>query len=247
MKLTIIKRAGLALSAIIGALSLAIIPASALDAAKTSDKTGASAGDQAKLKVVITRGNSEITRRLKSLNELSGKISSEAKLSANDQASLSAEVSSEISNLTALKTKLDADTTDADAKADAQSIINDYRVYALIVPKINLVKTADDQLVAEAKLSDLATKLQTRISAAQTAGKNVTALQSGLTTMNSQISAAQAISTKIESDVIGLLPSDYNGNPSVLKGDRDQLKTAQSDIKDAVTSASTIVSSLKTL
>ncbi len=248
MKLTTIKQAGLGLSAIIGTLALAIVPAGATAVAKTTaSATGTTAADQAKLQLIINRGNSEIARRLSTLNTLSSKISSAAKLSSDDQAALSSEVSSEITNLTALKTKLDADTTVADAKTDAQSIINDYRVYALVVPKVNLVKTADDQQAAEAKLTALATKLQTRITAAKTAGKNVTSLQNGLTTMNSQISSAQAISTKIESDVIGLQPSDYNSDHSVLSGDRDQLKTAQSDVQDAVTSASTIVSGLKNL
>jgi len=248
MKLTTIKQAGLGLSALIGTLALAIVPAGAIAVAKTTaSSTGTTAVDQAKLQLIINRGNSEITRRLSSLNALSGKISSAAKLSSDDQASLSSEVSGEVSDLTALKTKLDADTTVADAKTDAQSIINGYRVYALVMPKVNLVKTADDQQVAETKLSALETKLQTRVTAAKAAGKNVTSLQNGLTTMTSQIGSAQAISSKIESDVIGLQPSDYNSNHSVLSGDRNQLKTAQSDIQDAVGSATTIISGLKSL
>jgi hypothetical protein len=246
MKRTTLQRGGLALSAIIGGLSMAIVPASAL-AKTTTANSGAANADQAKLQVVISRGNNEITRRLNTLKTLGTKVNSATKLTASDKASLSSEVSDEVSGLTSLKAKLDAETTSSAARADAQSIINDYRVYALIVPKVNLVKTADDQQVAEGKLSDLAAKLQTRITAAKTAGKNVTSLQSSLSTMNGKISAAQAISSKIESDVAGLQPSDYNSNHSVLKGDRDQLKTAQADIQAASSSASSIVSSLKNL
>jgi len=247
MKRTKLQRTGLVLSAIIGSLGLAVMPASALEAAKTGDAGKTSTGDQAKIQLIINRGNSEITRRLSSLNELSGKIGSESKLTDSDKASLSSEVNDEISGLTALKTKLDADTTVSDAKTDAQSIINDYRVYALIAPKANLIKTADDQQVAEGKLTDLAAKLQTRVTAAKAAGKNVTALQNGLTTMTNQISAAQTISANIESSVINLQPSDYNSNHEVLGGDRTQLKTAQTDIQNAVKAASTIISGLKTL
>jgi hypothetical protein len=247
MKRTTTQRLSLILGTLIGSLSLAIVPASALATTASANANSTSAANQARIKLIINRGNSEISRRLATLNTLSGKISAATKLSSSDQASLSSEVSDEVSGLTGLKTTLDADTTVSAAQSDAQSIINDYRVYALIVPKVNLIKTADDQQVAEGKLSALATKLQTRITAGQSSGKNVTSLQNGLTTMNGQISAAQTISSNMESGLISLQPSDYNSDHSLLSGDRDKLKTAQTDIQDASTAASTIVSGLKTL
>lgn len=248
MNRTTIPRAGFALCAIISALSLSVIPVSALAQTKAaSSSSGTTSADQAKVTLVINRGNSEIGRRLSTLNTLSGKVSSATKLSSADQASLSSEISTEVNGLDSLKTKLDADTTLSDARTDAQTIISGYRVYALIVPKVNLVKTADDQQVAEGKLSALATKLQARITTAQTAGKNVTSLQSDLTSLNSKVSAAQAISSNIESTVVNLQPSDYNSNHSVLSGDRNQLKTAQSDIQGALSTATTIITNLKNL
>jgi hypothetical protein len=244
MKRITVNQASLTASLLLGMFSLATVSASAL--AKTT-AAATSTADQAKVQVIINRGNQEINRRLTTLNKLSSKISSATKLTTGDKATLSSEVTTEISGLTSLKTKLDADTTTTTARADAQSIINDYRVYALIVPKIDLVKAADDQQVAEGKLLALATKLQTRITAAQTAGKPVTSLQSSLTTMNSKISAAQTTSNTIENNVIGLQPSDYNTNHSVLSSDRTQLKTAQSDIQSAVQTSAAIISDLKNL
>jgi hypothetical protein len=246
MKRTIFQRAALVLGTLIGALSLAMMPAGAA-AKATASGTKAASANQAKLQLIINRGNSEITRRLNTLNKLSAKINGAAKLTASDKASLNDEVNSETSSLTSLKAKLDADTTVSDARADAQSIVSDYRVYALVVPKVNLVRTADDQQVAEGKLSNLAAKLQTRISAAQTAGKKVTSLQSDLSAMNAKVSAAQAISSSVESAVINLQPSDYNSDHNVLSGYRNQLRTAQSDIQAALSSASTIINGLKTL
>jgi hypothetical protein len=245
MKHPLITRIAIGLSTLIGTLSLAVVPATALTQAKTAG--AGQSGDQAKVQRIINRGNSEISRRLATLNSLAGKINTAPKLSATDKATLSDEVTSETTGLNSLKTKLDADTTVADAKSDAQSIINDYRVYALVMPKANLVRTADDQQVAEDRLSALAAKLQPRISAAQTAGKNVTSLQSDLTAMNAKIAAAQAISPVVEAAVINLQPSDYNTNHSVLNGDRNQLKTAQNDLQAATQASATIVNGLKNL
>jgi hypothetical protein len=247
MKPTTMQRVGLILATAVSAAGLAILPASAAATAKGAASTTTTAANQARLELIINRGNNEITRRLSSLQTLSSKISSATELTASDQASLSSEVSNEISGLTTLKSSLDADTTVANAITDAQSIISDYRVYALIVPKVNLVKTADDQQVAEGKLSALVPKLQSRISTAQSDGKDVTSLQSGLTDMTNKISAAQGISSQIESAVIGLQPSDYNSDHTILSGDRDQLKTAQNDIQGAVSDATTIVNGLKNL
>ena len=201
--------------------------------------------DTAKLKLIQSRGNNEISRRLTTLQGLSSKISSATKLSSGDQSSLSAEVNDEITGLTALKTKLSADTTVADAKADTQSIITDYRVYVLIVPKVNLVKVADDQQAAETKLSDLIPKLQSRVDNAKAAGKNVGTMQDALNDLTKQINAAQAVSSSVESSVIGLQPSDYNTDHKVLSGYRDQLKTAQTDIRAAVSDANSVVNKLK--
>lgn len=232
------------IGAVLATISLTAGPAGALAARTAAAGAGS---DQAKLQLIINRGNNEISRRLGTLNKLSAKITGMTKLTDADKTTLTGEITDEINGLTALKTKLDGDTTVADARADAQSIINDYRVYALVMPKVFLVKTADDQQVAEARLTALAVKLQARIDAAKSAGKSVTALTNALANMNSQINAAQAISSSIESSVVNLQPSDYNSNHRVLSGDRDQLKTAQSDIKQAVSSATSIVAGLKNL
>lgn len=249
---TAISKLILAGGMIATAAGLAVTPASAIatrpGVTAASGQAGTSStADQAKLKAIISKGDKEINRRLTTLNTLSNKINSATKLSASNKATLSAEVSDEISSLTSLKAKLDANTDLATAKADAQSIFSSYRVYALIVPKVQLVKTADDQQVAEGKLTDLASKLQTRITTAQNGGKDTASLQSKLNDMTSKINAAQTISNGVESSVINLQPGDYNSNHNILSGNRDKLKTAQSDIQAATNDAKAIVSGLKNL
>jgi len=221
-------------------IGLAGLPASAIDTHKTNGSN-----DTAQLQRVIDRGNNEISRRLSTLQSLSSKISASTKLTDSDKASLSSEVSGEIDGLTALKTKLDADTTVADARTDAQAVITEYRVYALVAPKVDFIRVADDQQVAINKLTALIAKFQSRINAAKSAGKNVTALQSALTNMTTQVNNAQPISSGVETSLINLLPSDYNSDHTILGGYRDKLKTAQTDIKAAVSDATSIVQGLK--
>jgi hypothetical protein len=215
-------------------------------ASSTTTKSSA-AKKQQDLQTIITKGNAEIARRLTTLSTLNGKINAATKLSASDKTTLSNEVSSTISGLTSLKSQLDADTTVTAAHNDVESIFTEYRVYAVVAPKVTIVKVADDQQVVQGKLTTLAQKLQTRITTEQNSGKNVATLQSDLSDMTSKISAAQAISSNIESSVLSLQPSDYNSNHTVLSGDNTQLKTAHTDDQAAYTDAKTIVSALKAM
>lgn len=252
MKYTRLKRVSLAASTVIGTIGLLTIPAAALAGTSAAGGTSAATStstpnSQARLQNIISRGNTEITRRLTILNTLSSKISTATKLSSSDQSTLTAEVTNEISGLTSLKTTLDGETQLSNAITDAQSIFTDYRVFALVVPQTYLVKTADDQQVAEGKLTTLATKIQSDITADQKAGKDVSALQTELNTLNSKVQAAQTISSTIETGVLPLTPNDYNTNHEVLSGDRAQLKIAQGDIGTALSDAKSLVSSLKSL
>jgi hypothetical protein len=245
---TSIKKAGMLTVAVVGLSASVLTSGGAVHAATTTD--GLTAAQQQRLTNIQTKGNEEIERRLASLNTILGKISQTTKLSSSDQMTLSNEVNTEINGLNSLKSQLDSATTVAAAGSDAQSIINEYRVYALVLPKVWLVSTADGQQVTGGKLTTLAGKLQTRISADQTAGKNastIQTLQSELNDMTTQTNNAQAISSNMESTVITLQPTDYDSDHTILSGDRQQLQTAANDNKAAYTDAQNIINTLKTL
>ena len=234
------KLATLTITATIGSTLILGAPVSALTAAQT-------AAQQTRMQTIISKGDQEISRRLTSLTTLTNTINAATKLTASDKASLTSEVGSTISGLTALKSKLDAESTLAGARTDAQQIFDDYRVYALVLPKVHLVKVADDIQASDMKLTAIAQKLQSRITADQQTGKDVSALQAKLTDLTNQVSAAQSIANKIETGVINLQPTDYNSNHQVLSGDNAQLKTARQDNQAAFTDAKSIVASLKSL
>jgi hypothetical protein len=224
-------------------------PAAALGAANSgaADNAATLAANQAALTKLKSRGDTEISRRLTTLNKLASVINGDAKLSATDKSSLTAQVNGEISDLNSLKTKLDSDTTLADAQTDVQSIITNYRVYALIYPKVHLIKAADTELATDTKLTTLANKLQQRLSTAKSQGKDVTSLQASLDDMNSKISAAQTTATNIETSDISLQPSDYNSDHTLLEGQKSQLQTAHQNNLAAYNDAKSIVSGLKSL
>lgn len=240
MKTAYFKRTILGLGAFASVVGVALSGGSAYAAAPATN-------DTQRVQTIITKGNQEITRRLTTLGTLNSKIASATKLTASDKAALASEVTNAAAGLTTLKAKLDAETIIAAARADAQSIFDEYRVYALVAPKVVLIKTADDQQTVDVKLTTLAGKLQTRLDSAKSAGKDVSALQARLDDMKAKTTAAAGIASSVEQAVIGLQPTDYNSNHNVLSGYRAQLQTAHSDNQAAVADAKAIVAGLKNL
>jgi hypothetical protein len=231
---------------VLGLIALSAGGAGAVSSTTTSTNSN-TALTQQHLTNLQTRGAAQIKLRLTTLNNLSTVISGAKRVTASDKTSLSSEVTTEITGLTSLEAKLAAETTITGAQADVESIYSEFRVYALVDPKVHLVRAADDEQVTETSLSALATKLQTRLASEQTAGKDVSVLETSLTDLKTQVANAQAISSAIETKVLALQPSDYNSDHTILSGDAVQLKTAHSDNMTAYSDAKTIVTGLEAL
>ena len=233
-------------------LSTALVPVSAMaattPAVTISNGSSSTQTSPTQLQQIIAKGNAAISERLTTLGNLVSVVNTTTnKLTTSDRAYLLAEINSEQSGLSTLQTKLDGEVTVSAAKTDYQNIFLQYRVYALVVPKVTMVKAADDQQATETKLSNLSGKLQVRINDESTAGKNVSQEQSWLNSMESDTSNAQSISSSIEESVLTLQPSQYDANHAILSGDFNQLKQAKSDNQSAYNYAKEIVSALKSM
>lgn len=194
---------------------------------------------------IQSRGNAEITRRLKVLDKLAARIAATTKLTASDKATLSGGVTDTINGLKALQQQLDADTSLSVVRVDAQNILDEYRVFALVVPKILLISTADAQQQVEAQLSTLADKLQTRLQQGQAADHDISAASAKLSDMKQAISAAQALSLSVTTAVLPLQPSNYNSDHTILSGYHGKLVAARQDIGTAYNDAKAIMQIIK--
>ena len=109
-----------------------------------------------------------------------------------------------------------------------------------------MIKLADDIQVTDTKLTALATKLEQRITAAKSASKDVSVLETKLTDMRAQIAAGQNIAGNVETKVTSLQPSDYNSDHKILSGYGDQLRSARNDNQAAYSDVKDILNILKT-
>jgi hypothetical protein len=205
-----------------------------------------------KISAAIARGDKEIDRRITALNALSTRIGEMVKLSASEKTSFQASITAQVNTLTTLKAKIDADTDATVLKTDVKSITDSYRIFALILPQGRLMAAADRASTIASSLTTISGKLQVRISDAQTAGNNVSAMQTSLADMNAKIADANTQATAATNAVISLQPDNGNAtvaasNKAALQASRADIKTATSDLTTARNDAQSIIKALEAL
>lgn len=191
------------------------------------------------------RADREIARRVENLNGLIGRINSTKKLTLDEKTTLAAQVQSEITDLTALKTKIDADTDAAAIKTDVKSVVASYRIYALFLPKIQLLAAADRLAGTADRISSVSAQLQQRVTDLQKIGVDTTALQASLSDMQSKVADAKTQSQNAIALVLPLVPAGYPANKSVIQNARTLLQKGQQDLVAAVKDAKSVLQATK--
>ncbi len=248
--------AGLAVAAVLAASSVAAVTASSPapvtggPAGKTvcaSQLTARKAGQS--VETLRAFGDCEIARRLTTLDQLTAKIGSSKVMTSQHAAALKGEIGSTRGGLTALKAKIDAETDIAALKADIRKIATDFRVYALVVPQVNLVNGADGVVAAQAKFADVNTRLSQAIAKAKQAGKDTSAAQQHLDAMNAAAAKAGSLASGIPAAVLPLTPAQFNAGTAgpILTTARSNLVLARGQIRVAVQEAKACRDALKAL
>ncbi len=252
---------GVALSMPAAAVGLGVNASTSATVGGTGVGAGANAAANANLKATAlaklvttaqTRADAEITRRVNALNALSTRINAMVKISASDKATLSSTIAAQVTAMTNLQAQIAADAaanSTTSLKADIQSITKSYRIFALIIPQGAIEAAADRVLDIAGMFTTLSGDLQTRITAAQNAGANMTTSVSALADMNAKVADAQTQVNAAVSETASLQPDNGNttimaSNTAALKDARTKIQAAQADLTAARADAGTIVKAL---
>ena len=191
-----------------------------------------------------------IDNRIAAMQKAEARIDAAVKLSADEKADLKASIDNVISQLTALKAQIGTDTSTTTLKADAGSITKAYRVYMLVLPQAAIASASDRALAIITQMSALETKLEARISAAQSAGTDVSAMNTALSDFKAKVADAQSNANAAAAEVKDLSADNgdqatASANTSALKDARAKLETARQDLKTAYADAKTIAGDVK--
>lgn len=193
------------------------------------------------------RANKEIDRRIAALNKLLTIIGQMKKLSASQISTLSAQVQTNIDSLNALRGKINSDTDLATLRTDVKSIVTDYRIFAFFMKYIHLNTALERSSNLYDKLMTVYNKLSTKITEAQSGGKDVTQLNTSLTEMKSKIDSAKNLIDTALSQLSSLNVQGYPGNLTTLSDTRLKLRTIHQNLKDAHILSKRIVKDLRSL
>ena len=218
----------------------------------TANTTGVSvsATVSTKVKALITKSDTAITARVNALNALAARVGEMKNVSADEKAALMGDATTNVTGLGALKTKIDADTDLTTTQTDAKGILGDFRIYVLVIPRGYIIASADRVMTIASMMTTISTKLQARITAAQSAGQNVTALITAKADLDAKIADAQSQANIGASAIAGLAPDQGDktvaaSNHTALVAARANIKTATSDLKTARADMKTIMDGLK--
>jgi hypothetical protein len=213
----------------------------------TSADTRTAAVDRCDVATVKTHITAAIDRRLTTLGTLTTRTTDARGLTASDRSTLQSQLAAEKSGLTSLRSHVAADTDCASLRTDAKSVVETYRVYLLMAPKVHLVIAADSvtAIVNSTKLADAEARLQDGIDKRKGAGKDMTQAQAQLDDMKAKVAAAQSAVASVSSSVINLEPSGYPGNRPAILAARDSVRAGRADLRAARADARAVIAALR--
>jgi hypothetical protein len=224
----------LAAAGAIGVMAIgALLPATAFAASNQSTKCAAS-----DVKCVISAGDTQITNRQSALTKLNGKVSSDLsahKINSDQASALQSDVSTNQTGLTNLKAKLDAETSATAARADYVNIYQQFRIYAVVLPRDYRHLQMDVEMNARGVMQTVAPEIKAAIANAPASKQSqLNALYSDY---QNQVAAAESQLDTAQQDFPAMTPENFNQNRASYESTRqaldNALKTASADLHKA--------------
>jgi hypothetical protein len=213
------------------AATLAVAVFGAATPAQASDDDAALARHQ---KQVTAR----IDLRLKALDKGEALLDRKKRLTDAHQGTLSALIGADRTGLTALRAKVAGETTVDGVKADATSMVNDYRIFILVAPKLRLTAVADNEAAAITRLQKAHDKLAGLVAKAKAAGRSTGPAEAALATMQNSIDKASGGLNGQVDALLALQPGpDGDAIRAAVGKIRKALGDVRADLKAAVAAA----------
>lgn len=193
-------------------------------------------------KQVVT---ARIDGRLATLKALTTAVGAAQHLTSAHKATLNDLLSGDQSGLTTLRTKVSGETTLAGVRADGQSMVDDYRIYLLVAPKVRLTVALDIEAAAAAQLKTTADTLAAAIATAKQNGKDTTKAEADLADLRTQTDAANTAIAGQTDTLLAITPGpDGAAIQAKVKPVRDAVRTGRTDLRKAQADAKAIRAAL---
>jgi len=196
------------------------------------------ADDDAALARRVKQVTARIDLRLKALDKGDALLDRKKHVTDAHRSTLSALIDADRTGLTALREKVAGETTVDGVKADATSMINDYRIFILVAPKLRLTAAGDREAAAIERLRKVHDKLAALVAKAKAAGRATGPAEAALTVMQNSINKASNGLTGQVDALLALQPGpDGDAIRASVAKIRKTLGDVRSDLRTAVAAA----------
>jgi hypothetical protein len=191
-----------------------------------------------------------LSNRISQLGILSTRISNSKSIPPADASSLETIITNERTGiadggLSGLQSMVAGATTCLQVVSYAEAMVEDFRVYALVSPQVDLVAVASAENAISAQATTYEPRIQEAITTAGEHGKSVGGAQSAYPNLVTDVSKSE---TKVGdvpiSTLLAQVPSDYPVDASTLVGYHEDLVAAAADLRSADEAFQAIVSDL---
>ncbi|MEO6317942.1 MAG: hypothetical protein ABIP36_04090 [Acidimicrobiales bacterium] len=182
-------------------------------------------------------GATAIGQRLDSLGALRGSLTRAIGVSDTDRAALLDDIAATVAGLEAVRTAIAAGTTFRTVSDAVANIVDGYRAYSVLVPKVHLVIGAGLVDQAADVLDDANAQLVSLV--------DDEAARELLATSSAAVARARAAVAALASSVLDLDATGWPGNEVALDDGKRALVSARSDLGDALGSTAEVASSVE--
>jgi hypothetical protein len=190
----------------------------------------------------------DIDSKINNLNKLVNKISGLKKITVDQKTALSSSTQQLIANFISLKTTMSSSTGTTSINTDKQELIQASRDYALVIPRANIIATANRIETIVSMMNIVGTKLQVRLSQ-MSSSSDLVSLEANLKDLVTKVAEASRLAQTAINEVITLTPDNgdntkMTANTATLKSARSKLQLASKALKDAKKDAQIIIQAL---
>lgn len=231
-RMTVIALAMFVLASIPGtALAQEEVPERSATAEQREDEFGHREAEW--IEKIKTRALEAIDKRLATIDNLQAKINDSETVTDGHAAVLLEELRSSAAGLEVLAGEIRAAEDLETLRALVPKIFEDYRIYAVIAPKVHLVLGGDFGVAVANRLGEVAGQLGDALERLEEAGYDVAKGYELLAEMERLVAQGGEQAGSVATMVIDLSPDDYPDSTEVLRSAHGVMQSAGEDLRAA--------------
>lgn len=190
---------------------------------------------------LLTRGASELDRRITALTSLLTQIQNAETISTDVKETLTTQIQTEIDQLTQLQQTIETET---DQTVVRSLVVDSYGSFAVFLPKTRTILAGESVLMISDKMLSLHERLALQVSELQSMGIDTSGMEQTLIDAEESIGQAQTDATEAIELVGPLSPEEFPTNRSIIQSARTLIREARLSLVAARDSLSTLVTEM---